>query len=404
MPTFTYTAVDDAGREVVGEIHAENHQAAISRVRETGNYPMDVEEAAPARAAGRRAGLFNRITTADKTILTRQLSNLLGAGLTVVRALTILIDNCDNPRAQDILLRVREEVQTGIALSDTFEKHPAMFDDLYVSLVKAGEASGDLEGVLERLADYMEQQSQQWAQIRSALAYPILLIVVGFAAVFFLVTFLIPRFVLIFEGLGQALPTPTLVILALSTFLGQWWWAVLGGLALLFIGIRWYIRTPSGSLAFDTLKVKPPVMGPLSQKISTSRFAHTLGTLMAGGVPILDALESVQSVIGNTMMERALDDVRDSVREGESVADPLRRTKAFPSMVVNMIDVGEETGDIDTILKRVAASYDIEVQNTVRQLVSLLEPVIILVMGVIVGGVIISMLLPIFDLNLMATG
>ena len=404
MPTFNYVAVDDAGREVIGELHAENLQAAINRVRDGGNYPMDVKEAAPAREARGRSALFTRITTADKTVITRQIANLLGAGLTIVRSLTVLIDNVDNPRAQDILLRVREDVQTGSSLSDTLAKFPEMFDELYVNLVRAGEASGDLEGVLDRLADYMEQQSQQWAHIRSALAYPILLVVVGTAAVFFLITFLIPRFVLIFEGLGQTLPTPTLVVLAVSTFLGNYWWTVLGGAAALFVAIRWYIRTPGGSLVFDSLKVKPPVVGPLSMKISTARFAHTFGTLLRGGVPILEALESVQGTIGNTMMARALDEVSDSVREGESIADPLRRTGAFPSMVVNMIAVGEETGDVDAILSRVANSYDIEVQNTVRQLVSLLEPIIILVMGVVVGSVIISMLLPIFDLNLMASG
>jgi len=403
MPTFSYIAVDDAGREVVGEIHAEDLQAAIGRVRDSGNYPMEVNEAAPARAAGRKRALFNRITAADKTVLTRQLSNLLGAGLTVVRALTVLVDNTDNPRARDVLLRVREEVQTGVALSDALAKHPQMFDVLYVNLVRAGEASGNLEGVLERLADYMEQQSQQWAAIRSALAYPTLLVTVGAAAVFFLVTFLIPRFVVIFKSLGQSLPAPTRVILALSTFLGHYWWAVLGGLLLTALLFRWYIRTPAGSRAFDSVKIKPPVIGPLSFKISASRFAHTLGTLLKGGVPILEALDTVQGAIGNRMMAEALDEVRDSVREGESIADPLRRTKAFPSLIVNMIAVGEETGEVDTILQRVAHSYDIEIQNTVRQLISLLEPVIILVMGAIVGSVIISMLLPIFDLNLMAS-
>lgn len=405
MPTFSYVAIDDAGREVVGEVHAENRQSAIGRVREIGYYPMDVDESVPARAAARaRGGIFTRITAADKTILTRQFSNLLGAGLTVVRALTVLIDNTENPRVREIILRVREDVQTGASLSETLAKHPRLFDNLYVNLVSAGEASGELEAVLDRLADYMEQQSQQWAQIRAALAYPILLITVGTAAVFFLVTFLIPRFVLIFEGLGQSLPTPTLVVLAISTFLGKYWWMVLGGALVLFLLIRWYVRTPSGTLLFDTWKIRPPVLGPLSEKISASRFSHTLGTLLKGGVPILDALESVKGAIGNSMMAMAIDEVRSSVREGESIADPLRRTGAFPPMVVNMIAVGEETGDIDEILTRLASSYDIEIQNTVRQLISLLEPMIILVMGVVVGSVIISMLLPIFDLNLMAAG
>lgn len=403
MPTFSYVAVDDAGREVVGEIHAEDLQAAINRVREAGNYPMEVREAAPARVASRRRGLLNRITAGDRTVLTRQLSNLLGAGLTVVRALTVLIDNTENPRVRDILLRVREEVQTGSAFSDTLAKFPELFDELYVNLVRAGEASGDLEGVLERLADYLEQQSQQWAAIRSALAYPALLISVGTAAVFFLITFLIPRFVVIFESLGQSLPLPTQVILSVSTFLADYWWAALGGLILFIIVARWYIRTPAGSLLFDSFKIRPPVIGPLSFKIAASRFSHTLGTLLRGGVPILDALETVQGAIGNRMMAEALNHVRDSVREGESIADPLRRTNAFPPLVVNMIAVGEETGEVDVILQRVAHSYDLEIQNTVRQLISLLEPVIILVMGLIVGSVIISMLLPIFDLNLMAS-
>jgi type II secretion system protein F len=403
MPTFSYVAVDDAGREVVGEIHAEDLQAAIGRVRESGNYPMEVREAATARPTGRRWGFLTRISANDRTVLTRQMANLLGAGLTVVRALTVLIDNTENPRVRDVLLRVREEVQTGAAFSDTLAKFPELFDTLYVNLVRAGEASGDLEGVLERLADYQEQQAQQWAAIRSAMAYPMLLVSVGTAAVLFLVAFLIPRFVVIFESLGQSLPLPTRIILGISTFLAEYWWAVLGGGLVLALAFRWYIRTPTGSLQFDSLKIRPPVIGPLSFKLAASRFAHTLGTLLRGGVPILEALETVQGAIGNRMMSEALNEVRDSVREGESVADPLRRTRAFPSLVVNMIAVGEETGDVDSILQRVAHSYDIEVQNTVRQLISLLEPVIILAMGIVVGSVIISMLLPIFDLNLMAS-
>jgi type II secretory pathway component PulF len=293
-------------------------------------------------------------------------------------------------------------VQTGAGLSDTLEKYPQLFDSLYVSLVRAGEASGELETILDRLADYLEQQAQQWAQIRAALAYPTLLVTVGAAAVFFLVTFLIPRFVLIFKGLGQQLPAPTLVVLAISTFLGHYWWAVMGGaLALVLIG-RWIVRTPAGGLFLDRWKLHVPVLGRLSEKIAASRFSHTLGTLIKGGVPILEALQTVQGAVGNRMMATALEEVRDGVREGESIADPLRRTGAFPPLVVNMIAVGEETGDIDQILTRIARSYDLEIQNTVRQLVSLLEPVIILTMGVVVGSVIISMLLPIFDLNLMA--
>ncbi len=403
MPNFTYQAVDDSGREVEGTIYAENTRTASARVRELGYFPTEIQEAQAAAATQkRRPSLWTRVTAGDVTVMTRQLANLLGAGMTVLRSLNVLIENTDNERLQQILEEVRDEVQAGGSLWETLGKHPRAFPELYVNMIRAGEASGELEAVTDRLADFLERQQQQRARIRSAMAYPILLITVGSAAVFFLITFLIPRFSQIFEDFGQALPTPTRVLLAVSYFLGHYWWAVLGGLVALVLLVRAYIRTPGGTYLFDSLKLRMPAVGKLTQRLALSRFSRTLATLLHGGVGVLEAFTVVKGAIGCAPIAAAIDAVYGGVREGESIAEPLRRTGAFTPLVTNMIAVGEETGDLEGMLNKIADSYDLEVQNITLQLISLLEPLIILVMGVIVGSVVISMLLPIFEMNVFA--
>ena len=402
MPNFAYEALDESGRAVNGQLQAENAKAASARVRELGHFPTHVTEAEERRASRPGGAFGGRISRGDLTVMTRQLASLLQAGMPIVRALNVLIENTDNERLGDVMREVCDEVRAGGRFWETLQKQPRVFNDLYCNMVRAGETSGELENVLDRLAEFMEREQQQWSHIRSAMAYPILLVSVGTAAVFFLITFLIPRFSQVFDDFGQALPAPTQFLLALSTFLGSYWWGVLGGVAALVLALRWYTKTEGGSYIFDSIKLRLPVFGRLTQRLALCRFSRTLATLLHGGVSILEALSVVRGALGSKPLAAALDEVYGGVREGESIAEPLRRTNRFPPLVTNMIAVGEETGDLEAMLNRVADSYDLEVQNMTRQLISLLEPVIILGMGLIVGFVIISMLLPIFEMNVFA--
>ncbi|MFQ6131890.1 MAG: type II secretion system F family protein [Armatimonadota bacterium] len=401
MPNFSYAAIDERGREVQGTVFADTPRAASERVREMGYYPTAVSEreAEVEETERRRPGLLTRITGDDLTIFTRQLANLFNAGLPVLRCLDILVDHTENPKLALVLEEVHERVRAGQSLWESLGEHPKAFSPLYVNMVYGGELSGELGPVLGRLADFMEAEQEKRARLKSAMAYPAVLVAAGTGAVFFLMTFLIPRFSAIFADLGRALPTPTVVLLGIADFLGSYWWAVLLGVAGLWLGVRALGRTERWGYGLDRIRMRVPIFGPLGSKIAVARFARTLATLVRGGVPLLQSFEVVRGALGNKVLERAMDEVYSGVREGESIAEPLARTGAFPSLVVNMIAVGEETGGLEEMLNRIADGYDAEIENRTRQLISMLEPLIILVMGVIVGFVVISMLLPIFEMS-----
>lgn len=400
MPSFAYVAIDERGRETRGSINAENQRAATTRVREMGLFPTGVTEgAAKADESAERVSVFSRVGSGDLSVFTRQFANLFNAGLPMLRCIDTLIDHSENARLRATLREVRADVQGGGSLWEALGKHPKVFDHLYVNLVRAGEASGQLDDVLTRLADFMEYDQEQQARLRSAMAYPLVLVVAGTGAVAFLMTYLIPRFASIFATIGRTLPTPTVILLFVAGFLGKYWWAIIGAVLVVWLTVQAIARTPSGGYLIDKLRLRLPIIGSLLHKIAVSRFSRTLGTLVYGGVPLLEAFDVVRGTVGNRVLDRAIGEVRAAVREGESIAEPLRRTGAFPSLVASMIAVGEETGGLDTMLARIADAYDAEIQNRTRQLVSLVEPVIILVMGTLVGFVVLAMLLPIFEMS-----
>jgi len=413
MAEFSYTALDAQGREVSGSLQAEDRSSALARLKTMDMYPMALQAAAASFAGPGKAGaaaasapaaasswaMLRGVSLSDLALFTRQLASLFNAGLNVARCLDTLIEHSEGVVLTAALREIRQAVQGGSALWEAMSEHPRIFSELYVSLVQAGEASGQLGPVLERLADTLELQQEQSSKVRSALAYPTLLVIAGFSAVLFILIFLVPRFAKIFSSLNRELPTPTKILLGIQHFVAtQGWWVALGIVAIVF-AIKAWEKTEAGGLVIDNLRMRMPLMGPIVRKEAVARFCRTMSTLVQGGVPILTSFEVAERAVGNRVLRKAVEQVKAAVREGESLAEPLRRSGVFPSLVINMVAVGEETGSLDTMLSRVADAYDSEVSNRLRQLISLVEPAVILMMGVVIGAIVLSMLIPVLELS-----
>ncbi len=316
-----------------------------------------------------------------------------------MQAIDALIEHTENERLAAALMQVREELRGGGTFAEALAKHPRLFSPLYVSIVRAGEVSGELPRVLNWLADYMEREQTRRTQIRSALAYPILLSIVMVAALSFLLIFLVPRYAALFAEMGQSLPLPTQILLAVSGFLTRWWWAIALSIVAIVYAYRLARRTPRGRWVTDTWKLRLPVFGRLHLKSAVGRMARALSVLLMGGVPVLEALAVVRDVVGNEVLAQALDEVRQRVREGERLADHLRRSGVFPPLLTRLAAVGEETGSLPQALTTVADTLDLEVDSSLKALVALLEPALILSLGIVVGFVVISLLMAVFQLN-----
>jgi type II secretory pathway component PulF len=417
MTEFRYTALDAAGKEIGGAIQAEDRSTALARIKGMGMIPLGLELGGGGAAAGavpvaastgelsanptaRKSSLFgNRVSTADLALFTRQLASLFNAGLNMVRCLDTLVEHCESPALYRSLAQVRQAVQAGAALWEAMSEQPRIYNELYVNLVRAGEASGQLGAVLERLADTMEQQEENRSRIRAAMAYPIMLITAGMGAVIFILVFLVPRFAKIFKSLNKPLPTPTLILLSVQNFVStNGIWVLLGGIGI-YVALKAWGKSETGGLVLDRARMKIPMVGSLVHKEAIARFCRTMATLVKGGVPILSSFEVAERAVGNQVLRLAIDQVRNAVRGGESLAPPLRATGVFPGLVTNMIAVGEETGNLDEMLVRVADAYDAEVSNRMRQMISMVEPAVILIMGAIIGTIVLSMLIPVLELS-----
>jgi general secretion pathway protein F len=331
--------------------------------------------------------------------MTRQLATLAGAGLPLIECLSTLIEQMEKEGLKRVLSHVRQRVREGQSLADALQAHPRVFSQIYVSMVRAGEASGTLEVVLARLADYSEEQAKLWRTVRTALTYPSLMVIVASLILLFLLAYVVPQVTRIFSETGQTLPLATIVLISISSFLARTWWALLllgAGGALVIVRL---VRTPRGRALYDRFTLQMPWVGRVLQKIAVARFSRTLSTLLAGGVPVLTALEIVKNIVNNTLIRRALEEARDSVQQGESLAAPLRRSALFPPLLVQMVTVGERSGELETMLSRAADAYDNEVEKSVTSLTTLLEPLTILIMGAVVLFIVLAILLPIFELN-----
>lgn len=399
MPLFDYSGFDAAGKKVTGAIEAAGRRAAMAQLHEQGVYPTELRE--ERQGAARRpwqGALFKRrVAPLELAAATRQLATLLGAGLTLDETLGTVADQLDQPQLQRILGRVRSAVVQGEALHVALAAHPQTFPLLYVNMVQVGENSGTLDAALSRLADFLEEQVRLRARIRAAMAYPILMAVVGVGVLFFLLSFVVPKVTRMLTDLGQALPLPTQILIALSDFLAAWWWLllILVGIALLLFDR--YRRTPPGRLRLDRLMLRLPLFGRLNLLLATARFSRTLSTLLASGVPLLKALEIARNLLQNQILADVVAATTDAVREGESLAAPLKRSGVFPPMVAQMAAIGERSGELEAMLLRVADAYEHQVELAIGGLLSLLEPLMILVMGSVVGFIVMAILLPIFQ-------
>lgn len=413
MPVYAYKGLNEKGRNVGGIVDADSPKSARLKLRRTGVFATELQESrdqTPAAARGgttrvagfnvNLAGLFERsITPQDLALITRQLATLVGAGLPLVDCLGALIEQVDAPRHKKVLSQVRELVVEGGSLADAMKQHPAVFNDLYVNMVRAGEASGALDIVLIRLAEYTERAAALRAKVRSALTYPVFMGLASMGILFFLLSYVVPKVTRIFEERDAKLPTMTVVLLAISGFLSNYWWVILLILAVVVLIVRLYTRTPAGRLRFDGWTLRIPYFGKVLKKVALARFARTLSTLLLGGIPLLQALDIVKHVVSNLVLSNAIEDGRNSIREGHSVADPLKKSGLFPPLLVHMIAVGEKSGELEQMLSRAADAYDGEVEASVSALSSIMEPVLVIFMGGVVLFIVMAILLPIFDLN-----
>ena len=404
MPVFEYTALNDKGKKLKGIIDAQSTAAARQKLRDSNIYLTDLQESSEAKKSislkRPLEGLFRKVGTREVTVMTRQLATLLGAGLPLVQSLTTLIAQTSHPQLKTILSRVREEVNEGSSFSQTMTHYPQVFPAFYLNMVRAGEASGTLHLVLERLADFSEKQQALKGRVRAALAYPLFMFLIGSVVLFFLVTFVVPNVTRIFDEMHQTLPLITIILIGVSRFLETFWWVIVAGLIGAFVALKYFLsKTQKGQTLLDRTLLALPVIGPMNRKMAVARFSRTLGTLLESGVPLLASLEIVRNIVGNSLISAAIQKAGQDVREGQSLSAPLARSGIFPAISVEMISVGEQSGNLEPMLYRIAEAYEKEVESSITMLTSLLEPIMILVMGLAVGFIVVSILLPIFEMN-----
>jgi len=406
MAVLVYKDINKEGKNVSGVIEAESEKAGRIKLRQMGIFPTSINSEGKGGGGGFSLNMevsfgryFQRVKVKDVALLTRQLSTLIQANIPLVDALTAVIDQTENPKLRLVISDVKEKVTEGSRMADAMANHKKVFSELYVNMVGAGETSGALDVVMDRLAYFTENHAQLRSKIMGALMYPIIMAGVGFGLVGFLIVYVVPKVTKIFDDVHATLPLPTQILIAISSILQNYWYLVILGILLAVYLIRRYFRTPGGIALFDKWSLKAPIFGRLFRIVAIARFARTLSTLMKSGVQLLNSLDIVKNIVQNTLLTAAIEESKVRVREGESLAEPLKRSGHFPPMVTHMISIGEKTGALEAMLERIADAYEIEVDTTVSTLTTLLEPLMILMMGGIVSFIVMSILLPILQLN-----
>lgn len=404
MTVFYYKATDQRGKPVEGDLEASDYRNAVAQVRSLNYFPIKISESKSTKKLSIKfpilsTGSSPKIPPKDLVSLTQQMATLVDSGITLDKALSILVDLAEKPQAKEILAEIHKQVHAGSSFADALAEFPKVFSKLYTNMIRAGETGGTLASSLNSVADFLEKSEELKANVRSAMIYPAILTFVGGSAVLVLFTVVIPRFTKLFDELGSALPLPTKIMLFISSSITAHWLVMLMAFILAVAGFIYYRNHEKGRLHWDGLILKLPLFGSLAQKIEVSRFSRTMATLLSSGVAILQALTITQSILDNRVIAGTMDRLHQGLKEGNGLSEPLRQTGVFPPLAVHMITIGEETGSLDVMLNKVANTYDREVERSIKQLISLIEPFMILIMALIIGFIVISMLLAIFSIN-----
>jgi general secretion pathway protein F len=400
---YTWSGYDEKGKASSGMMDAVSIREAKLKLRSQGMFVSTITEEAHGLASPFKnislRGLLDRVGMEDLTITTRQLSTLIGASIPLVDALSALYEQTDAPAMKKTIAQVRDSVNEGLSFGDALAQHKRVFPDLYVNMVRSGEASGALDVVLLRLAEFMEGQHRLRAKIGAALVYPAVLLMICFVVLMYLLTAVVPKVVGMFESMKQTLPLPTRILIAISSFLSWTWWMIIIGIVLAALFIVKWRKTDQGALKFDRFRLRFPVYGTIYKKVSVARFARTLGTLLSSGVPIIESLRIVKTVVQNKIMEIAIENSMTEIMDGSSLAAPLKKSGVFPPILVHMVSVGEKSGSLEEMLMKAAESYEGDVETTVAGLTSVIEPLMIVIMGTLVGFVVLSILLPMLEMS-----
>jgi general secretion pathway protein F len=408
MPVFAYKALDQGGKSVEGLKEADSPRTLRTVLRRDGLFLTEVTGEKQSRAASPevnvRRWVGGRVKADDVAVATRQLAVLVNAGIPLVEALTALVEQVEHERLKRVLSAVKQRVNEGSSLAEALAQHPKAFSSLYVNMIRAGESSGALDVVLFRLADFTETQARLKAKVLGTLTYPAAMMIIGAVIMGILFTVVIPKITKVFEDTKVVLPWTTRFLIGFSTFVHDWWWALGLLVAAGVYGFLRWRRTPAGRARWDIWVLDAPIFGPLVRQVAVARFSRTLATLLKSGVPLLTAMDIVRNIVGNTRLAAVIEEARESIKEGESIAAPLKRSGEFPPLVYHMIAIGEKSGELEEMLGNVANAYDSQVETKIAALTSLLEPVMIVVMGVAVAFIVFSILMPILQINTIAGG
>lgn len=398
MPLFGYEAVDNKGRTLKGSIEADNEQLVLSKLHEQGLHVVRVEQ------QRERTMLFSGLGKSKKpklqamVVFTRQFATMIDAGIPILRCLDILHTQTKDPALKTAIDSVRKDVKSGMALNEAMEKHPFVFSDLFVNMIRAAEVAGILDQILDRLATFLEKDLEVRQKIKSAMMYPVMVLVFSFLVLVAIFMFVLPRFKEIFASMNVEMPTMTKILFNASDFVIAYWWAIAGLFAGVVFALKSYVRKPKGRYQYDYLKLKVPIFGELVLKLAVARFARTLGVLVSSGVPLMRTLEIVGQTSGNQVLAQAIEGTRQSIREGQPLSAPFVATGLFPSMVTHMMDIGEESGRLSEMMVKIADFYEQEVDATIKGLTSMIEPLLIVFLGGVVGFIAISIMMPMFKL------
>ena len=405
MPVFEYKALDKSGKAIKGIIDADNNAQARVKLRTQGKFPVLIQESNRRQSKQKRfkygKGAFERIKSQDISAMTRQLATLMGAGIPLVQALGSMVEQTKKSVLKKIIAEIKDSVNEGNTLTAALADHPRFFTPIFVNMVRAGEASGSLDIVLERLADFSEKQEALKGRLQAALIYPLFMAVIGSAILFILITYIVPNITQVFHEMNRILPLPTLFLIGLSDFLKAYWWGLFLVVALCIAGLRYYVQTSRGRRVWDLIKLRIPIIGPVVHKVIIARFASTLASLLDSGVGLMTSMQIVRALVNNVQIAVVIDKTMEQIEKGQSMTGALSESIWFPPTFVQMVAVGEQSGSLEKMLKKISSAYEREVETAILAMTSLLEPIMIAGMGLAVGFIVVSILLPIFEMNQM---